>query len=126
MIRGIVVDKEISHPQMQKEIRDARIAILTCPFEPPKPKTKHKLDITSREAYERLYKREQDYFTTMVQQVRVADKASEWMHLWGLSPLAVVGYQLVFLDVIIAYLCDVMAVQGLRCQPGHLSVGLRR
>lgn len=69
LIRGIVVDKEISHPQMAKEIRDARIAILTCPFEPPKPKTKHKLDITSREAYERLYKREQEYFTTMVQQV---------------------------------------------------------
>jgi len=64
-----VVDKEISHPQMVKEIRDAKIAILTCPFEPPKPKTKHKLDITSREAYERLYQREQEYFTTMVQQV---------------------------------------------------------
>lgn len=69
MIKGIVVDKEISHPQMPKTIKDAKIAILTCPFEPPKPKTKHKLDITSREAYERLYQREQEYFTTMVQQV---------------------------------------------------------
>ena len=69
LIKGIVVDKEISHPQMPKTIKDAKIAILTCPFEPPKPKTKHKLDITSREAYERLYQREQEYFTTMVQQV---------------------------------------------------------
>lgn len=25
------------------------MCILTCPFEPPKPKTKHKLDITSKE-----------------------------------------------------------------------------
>lgn len=44
--------------------------ILTCPFEPPKPKTKHKLDITSKDAYDRLYKQEQDYFHTMVKQVK--------------------------------------------------------
>merc|ERR1711991_358126 len=70
LIKGIVVDKDISHPQMPKEIRDAKMCILTCPFEPPKPKTKHKLDITSREAYEKLYEREQEYFSTMVQQCK--------------------------------------------------------
>lgn len=70
LIKGIVIDKEISHPQMPKVIKDAKIAILTCPFEPPKPKTKHKLDISSREAYEKLYAREQEYFTTMVQQCK--------------------------------------------------------
>ncbi len=43
---------------------------MTCPFEPPKPKTKHKLDITSKEAYDRLYKHEQDYFHTMVKQCK--------------------------------------------------------
>lgn len=45
LVRGIVVDKEISHQQMQKEIKDAKLCILTCPFEPPKPKTKHKLEV---------------------------------------------------------------------------------
>ena len=29
--------------QMPKELKDVKIAILTCPFEPPKPKTKHKV-----------------------------------------------------------------------------------
>jgi T-complex protein 1 subunit epsilon len=71
LIRGIVIDKEFSHPQMPKEIKDAKICILTCPFEPPKPKTKHKLDISSKDAYDRLYAREQEYFTTMVKQVRI-------------------------------------------------------
>ncbi len=47
LIEGILIDKEFSHPQMPKNIQDARIAILTCPFEAPKPKTKHNLDITS-------------------------------------------------------------------------------
>jgi T-complex protein 1 subunit epsilon len=70
LIHGIVIDKEFSHPQMPKELTDVKMCILTCPFEPPKPKTKHKLDITSKEAYERLFLREQEYFTTMVQQCK--------------------------------------------------------
>jgi len=28
---------------MPKELKNVKIAILTCPFEPPKPKTKHKV-----------------------------------------------------------------------------------
>lgn len=43
LVQGIIVDKDMSHPQMVKEIQDAKIAILTCPFEPPKPKTKYKV-----------------------------------------------------------------------------------
>jgi len=43
LVNGIVIDKDMSHPQMPKRIEDAKIAILTCPFEPPKPKTKHKV-----------------------------------------------------------------------------------
>eukprot|EP00937_MAST-01D_sp_MAST-1D-sp2_P005908 g5908.t1 len=70
LIDGIVVDKEISHPQMAKTIRDAKMCILTCPFEPPKPKTKHKLDITSAEQYKDLAEKEQEYFKTMVKQVK--------------------------------------------------------
>jgi T-complex protein 1 subunit epsilon len=70
LIRGIVIDKEFSHPQMPKVVENAKLCILTCPFEPPKPKTKHKLDITSKEAYERLYQQEQEYFTQMVQQCK--------------------------------------------------------
>ncbi|KAI9916465.1 hypothetical protein PsorP6_017166 [Peronosclerospora sorghi] len=70
LIHGIVIDKDFSHPQMPKEVKDAKLCILTCPFEPPRPKTKHKVDITSVEAYETLYKQEQEYFTTMIQQVK--------------------------------------------------------
>lgn len=70
LVNGIVIDKEISHPQMPKVIDDAKLCILTCPFEPPKPKTKHKLDITSKEDYEKLYVQEQQYFRDMVQKVK--------------------------------------------------------
>ena len=32
LIEGILIDKDFSHPQMPKEVHDAKIAILTCPF----------------------------------------------------------------------------------------------
>jgi len=55
---------------MSKEINDAKVLILTCPFEPPKPKTKHGLEIKSAEDYEKLYAMEQKYFVDMVQKVK--------------------------------------------------------
>ena len=69
-IEGIVLDKDFSHPQMTKEIKDAKVLILTCPFEPPKPKTKHGLEITSAADYEKLYNMEQKYFVDMVQKCK--------------------------------------------------------
>ena len=62
LVRGIVLDKDISHPGMRKEIADAKICILTCPFEPPKPKTKHNIQIDTVEKYQALYAQEQAYY----------------------------------------------------------------
>ena len=70
LVRGIVVDKDMSHPQMPKELHNVKLAILTCPFEPPKPKTKHKIEIDSVEKYQALQEQEAQYFRTMVKQVK--------------------------------------------------------
>jgi T-complex protein 1 subunit epsilon len=56
---------------MPKRIEDAKIAILTCPFEPPKPKTKHKVDIDTVEKFQTLREQEQKYFDEMVQKCKV-------------------------------------------------------
>lgn len=40
---------------MPKKVENAKIAILTCAFEPPKPKTKHGVYITNPEDYMKLY-----------------------------------------------------------------------
>ncbi|EER15488.1 T complex chaperonin, putative, partial [Perkinsus marinus ATCC 50983] len=82
LVNGIVIDKEFSHPQMPKEIKDAKICILTCPFEPPKPKTKHKIDIKSAEDYKKLYKYEQKYFSDMVDTM-LASGANLAICQWG-------------------------------------------
>jgi len=70
LVKGVIVDKDFSHPQMPKELRNVKIAILTCPFEPPKPKTKHKLDVSSVEDYKKLREYEKETFETMVSQVK--------------------------------------------------------
>lgn len=70
LVEGIILDKDFSHPQMPKIVKDAKLCILTCPFEPPKPKTKHSLDVTSPEAYAKLAEQEQKYFTDMVKMVK--------------------------------------------------------
>lgn len=70
LIKGVLLDKDFSHPQMPKEVTDCKIAILTCPFEPPKPKTKHKLDISTVEEFKVLQEYEHKKFTEMVERVK--------------------------------------------------------
>uniref|UniRef100_A0A8C8C8C4 T-complex protein 1 subunit epsilon n=1 Tax=Oncorhynchus tshawytscha TaxID=74940 RepID=A0A8C8C8C4_ONCTS len=70
LIKGVIIDKEFSHPQMPKLLKDTKMAILTCPFEPPKPKTKHKLDVTCVEEYKALQKYEKDKFLEMIKQIK--------------------------------------------------------
>eukprot|EP01126_Amoeba_proteus_P048946 TRINITY_DN5687_c0_g1_i1.p1 TRINITY_DN5687_c0_g1~~TRINITY_DN5687_c0_g1_i1.p1 ORF type:complete len:537 (-),score=130.66 TRINITY_DN5687_c0_g1_i1:251-1861(-) len=70
LVEGIVVDKDFSHPQMTKEVKDAKLCILTCPFEPPKPKTTHKVVIKNVVQYNQLAKQEQEYFVQMVKRVK--------------------------------------------------------
>merc|ERR1719155_34797 len=72
LVHGVIIDKDMSHPQMPKEVKDAKMAILTCPFEPPKPKTKHKLDIRSAEDYKKLYEHEQKYFRDQIKYLQDA------------------------------------------------------
>merc|ERR1711988_1708008 len=64
------VDKDMSHPQMAKEIKDAKLCVLTGAFEPPKPKTKHKLELETVQAYEDMQKAEKQYFLDMIQKVK--------------------------------------------------------
>jgi len=70
LVQGVVIDKDMSHPQMPRVINDAKIAILTCPFEPPRPKTKHKLDISTVEEYQKLQAYEKEKFAQMIKLVK--------------------------------------------------------
>lgn len=70
LIKGVLLEKDFSHPQMPKYVKDCKIAILTCPFEPPKPKTKHKLNISTVEEFQALQEYEQTKFQEMIDHVK--------------------------------------------------------
>lgn len=82
LVKGVIIDKDFSHPQMPDEVRDAKLAILTCAFEPPKPKTKHKLDITTVEEFKKLQQYEKNKFTEMIDQIK-ATGANLVICQWG-------------------------------------------
>jgi len=82
LINGILLPKSFSHPQMPTEIKDVKLALLTCAFEPPKPKTKHQVRLESAEQYKELYQQEQKYFTDMVD-LCVKSGATCVMCQWG-------------------------------------------
>ena len=82
LVHGVVLDKDMSHPQMPKRLEDVKLAILTCPFEPPKPKTKHHLDVSSVEEYKKLKDFEQEKFREMVKTVK-ATGAGLVICQWG-------------------------------------------
>lgn len=82
LINGILVDKGFSHPQMETEIKDAKICILSCPFEPSKTKTKGSLNIDSAEMFNRLAEVEMQYFVDMVNKVK-ATGANLVICQWG-------------------------------------------
>merc|ERR1719265_1449809 len=82
LVRGIVVDKDMSHPQMEKDLKDVRLCVLTCAFEPPKPKTKHKLELDSVQAYQDMQEAEKQYFLDMIKKVK-ASGATLVICQWG-------------------------------------------
>ncbi|OIR58532.1 MAG: T-complex protein 1 subunit epsilon [Amphiamblys sp. WSBS2006] len=78
---GVLLEKPFSHPQMPSEITDAKIAILTCPFEPPKPKTKHKLTISDVSEFAKLQEYEKNAFRGMISKLKeegVTVAACQW------------------------------------------------
>lgn len=82
LIKGVVIKKEFSHPQMEKEVVDARIALLSCPFEPPKLKTKHSVVISSAEDYRELERYEREKFSEMIGSIKRSG-ATIVMCQWG-------------------------------------------
>jgi T-complex protein 1 subunit epsilon len=82
LVHGIIIDKEMSHSQMTKEIVNPKIAILTCPFEPPKPKIKHTVNVDTVEKFEALQNYEKETFVDMVQQVKACG-ATLALCQWG-------------------------------------------
>lgn len=70
LVRGIVLKKEVSHVQMPREKQGARVALLSCPFEPPRLKNKNTLLVQTAEEYRALAAYEREQFEEMIAAVK--------------------------------------------------------
>ncbi|KAI5175843.1 T-complex protein 1 subunit epsilon [Nematocida sp. LUAm1] len=82
LIKGVYIPKEFSHFQMKKIIEDAKIALLACPFEPPKVKIKHDLNITNVEEFHKLSAYEKKIFEDMIASIK-GSGANVVLCQWG-------------------------------------------
>lgn len=55
LLDGVVIDQDVSHVGMKKKLENVKVAVLSCPFEPPKPKTKYSIEVDTAEKYNKLY-----------------------------------------------------------------------
>jgi len=69
LIRGIVIDKEVAHPNMPKRVKGAKIALLDCELEVKDTETNAEIRITSPEQMQAFLDQEAKMLKDMVEKV---------------------------------------------------------
>jgi thermosome len=69
LVHGIVIDKEVVHPEMPKRIKNARIALLDVALEVKETETSAEIRITSPEQLEAFVQQEQKMIKKMVDKI---------------------------------------------------------
>ncbi len=87
LVRGIVIDKEVVHPAMPKEVADAKIALLDVALEVKETETDAEIRITSPEQMQAFIEQEQKMLKDMVEKV-VASGANVLFCQKGIDDIA--------------------------------------
>ncbi|MBI2173182.1 MAG: TCP-1/cpn60 chaperonin family protein [Candidatus Aenigmarchaeota archaeon] len=69
LIRGIVIDKEVVHPNMPKTVKNARIALLDCALEVKDTETNAEIRITSPDQLQAFLDQESKMLKDMVKKI---------------------------------------------------------
>jgi chaperonin GroEL (HSP60 family) len=69
LIEGIVLDKEKVHPDMNKVVMDAKIALLDCAIEIKETETEAKIQLTDPRQLQGFLQQEQDMIKAMAEQI---------------------------------------------------------
>ncbi|GAB6148402.1 thermosome subunit beta [Stetteria hydrogenophila] len=69
LIKGIVLDKEVVHPDMPRRVENARIAVLDAPLEIEKPEIDLEVSINSPELIQRLMEKQEKILAEKVEKI---------------------------------------------------------
>merc|ERR1712110_862622 len=60
VLDGVMVNKDITHPRMRREIKNPRVVLLDCPLEYKKGESQTSVEITKEADWEKLLQQEED------------------------------------------------------------------
>lgn len=60
VLRGVMVNKDVTHPRMRRLIRNPRVLLLDCPLEYKKGESQTNVEITKESDWEKLLQQEED------------------------------------------------------------------
>ncbi|WP_062662770.1 thermosome subunit beta [Aeropyrum camini] len=69
LVRGIVLDKEVVHPDMPRRVENAKIALLDTPLEIEKPEIDLEISITSPEQIKALYEKQERILQEKIEKI---------------------------------------------------------
>ncbi len=69
LVRGIVLDKEVVHPDMPRRVENAKIALLDTPLEIEKPEIDLEVSITSPELIQKLMEKQEKILAEKVEKI---------------------------------------------------------
>lgn len=69
VIRGVLLNKDITHPKMRRRIENPRILLLDCPLEYKKAESKMDIEVTSDTNWQDILQQEEEYVTQMCRDI---------------------------------------------------------
>jgi len=69
LVKGVVIDKEVVHPDMPRRVENAKIAVLDAPLEIEKPEIDLEVSITSPDLVKRLLEKQEKILAEKVEKI---------------------------------------------------------
>jgi T-complex protein 1 subunit gamma len=69
VLRGVMLNKDVTHPKMRRRIENPRILLLDCPLEYKKGESQTNYDISNETDFTALLKQEEDYIAKICNEI---------------------------------------------------------
>eukprot|EP01118_Nematostelium_gracile_P014260 TRINITY_DN5514_c0_g1_i1.p1 TRINITY_DN5514_c0_g1~~TRINITY_DN5514_c0_g1_i1.p1 ORF type:complete len:551 (-),score=181.97 TRINITY_DN5514_c0_g1_i1:3-1655(-) len=69
VIKGVILNKDVTHPKMRRRIEKPRVLLLDCPLEYRKGETAINIDVTSETQWADILKQEEEYVTRLCKDI---------------------------------------------------------
>jgi T-complex protein 1 subunit gamma len=69
VLRGVMVNKDVTHPRMRRMIKDPRIVLLDCSLEYKKGESQTDIEITREEDFARILQMEEEYIQQICEDI---------------------------------------------------------